>query len=175
MYELDNLTKEELKKEGMTLKRVIEEKKLIKTKLKLLHILKLDEDIIALNKEGLTLSSLGLEDVYLLEGMHLIAPIADKIIPFKANNLTLQTYLIYLSYLYDIDLFAIYKINPAYLWSILSELRISENIKRNIYSLLFASKGKYFSTYIEDLNHSEYRDYLKEDKKMLQRSVKTSF
>ena len=175
MYEPKNITKEELKKEGMTLKRVIEEKKLIKTKLKLFHILQLEEDIISLNNEGLTLSKLDLEDVYLLEGMHLIVPAADKIIPLKEDNLKLQTYLIYLSYLYNIDLFAIYKIDSEYLWEILSHLQISENIKRNIYSLLFMNRGEYFSTYIEDLNRSEYREELKKDIQILQRSVKNSF
>ena len=107
--------------------------------------------------------------------MHLIVPAADKIIPLKEDNLKLQTYLIYLSYLYNIDLFAIYKIDSEYLWEILSHLQISENIKRNIYSLLFMNRGEYFSTYIEDLNRSEYREELKKDIQILQRSVKNSF
>ena len=40
MYEPKNITKEELKKKKMTLKRVIEQKKLIKTKQKFCYLLR---------------------------------------------------------------------------------------------------------------------------------------
>ena len=58
--------------EGITLKKFIEEKRLLKTKVKLLHILLLDEDIKDLSRECLTLTNLNLEDLLLTEEMHLI-------------------------------------------------------------------------------------------------------
>ena len=137
-----------------------------------MHILCLDEDIITLNKEGLTLSSLDLEDIYLLDKAHLIVPVADKLIPFTENNLKLRTYLIYLSYLYNINFLDLYQIDLQYSLKLISSLQISENIKRNLYNLQETNKGKYFSTYIEELNNSEYRDSLRIDQKRLQRSVK---
>ena len=157
--------------EGVNLKRFIEEKSLLKTKIKLMHILLLDEDIISLNQKQFTLATLNLEDLIFTEEMHLIVPIKDKIIPFQENDLKLRSYLIYLSYLYHFDFLSIYENDKELLWKLISSLQISENIKTNIYKLLTINKGEYFSTYLEELNSSEYRSFLEEDKLILQRSV----
>lgn len=158
--------------EGITLKQFIEEKRLLKTKIKLLHILLLEQDIKELESKNLTLESLQLDDLYLTEGMHLIVPVEDKIIPFERNNLRLTTYLVYLSYLYEMDLLTIYEKDPEFLWEMLSKLQINENIKMNLYSLIKNNKGETFEKYLEELNSSLYRDSLREDKLLLQRSVK---
>ena len=158
--------------EGITLKQFIEEKRLLKTKIKLLHILLLEQDIKELEREYLTLETLQLDDLYLTEGMHLIVPVADKIIPFERNNLRLSTYLVYLSYLYEIDLLTIYEEDPEFLWKILSKLQISGSIKANLYNLMKNNEGECFEKHLEELNSSLYRDSLREDKLLLQRSVK---
>ena len=158
--------------EGITLKQFIEEKRLLKTKIKLLHILLLEQDIKELEREYLTLESLQLDDLYLTEGILLIVPVADKIIPFERNNLRLSTYLVYLSYLYEIDLLTIYEEDPEFLWKILSKLQISGSIKANLYNLMKNNEGECFEKHLEELNSSLYRDSLREDKLLLQRSVK---
>ncbi len=166
------LTKEQVKNEEKNLKQVIEEKTLLKTKVKLLHILYFDQDLITLENEGLTILDLNLEDLYLTEGMHLIVPVADKIIPIKENDLKLRSYLIYLSYLYNFDFLSLYFTDKALLWDLACKLQISTSIKENLYHLLKGEKRPYFSTYLEELNNAEYRDSLKEDTFLLQRSVK---
>ena len=159
--------------EGITLKRFIEEKRLLKAKVKLLHILLLDEDIKSLNHSHLTLVNFNLEDLVLTEEMHLIAPIKDKIISGETNELKLRSYLIYLSYLYNIDFLSIYEKDQALLWNLIQKLQISDNIKNNVYQLLTAKKGEFFSSYLEELNNPEYRSNLREDQIILQRSVKS--
>lgn len=171
MIPVQTITREKRIEEGITLKRFVEEKRLLKTQIKLLHILYLDEDIISLNREGLTLSTLDLEDIYLTEEMHVIVPVANKIIAMKENDLKLRTYLIYFSYLYNVNFLKIYENNPQLLWQLISKLQISERIKKNFYELLETNKGAYFSTYLEELNNAEYRSNLREDKLILQRSV----
>ena len=158
--------------EGINLKRFIAEKRLLKTKIKLLHILLLDEDIKDLSRERLTLSELNLEDLFLTEEMHLIAPVKDKIISEEINELKIRSYLIYLSYLYNIDFLKIYKQDKALLWELISKIQISDNIKNNFYQLLATKKGEFFSNYLEELNNPEYRSKLREDQLILQRSVK---
>ena len=80
---------------GITLKTFIDEQRILKTQVKLYHIMYLDEDIMTLQKERLTLSNLTLEDIYLLEQYHMIIPVAKNIIPYEENDLLLKTYLIY--------------------------------------------------------------------------------
>lgn len=162
---------DEKKAEGITLKRFIEERRLLKTKVKLLHILLLDDDILSLEKEGYTISSLTLDDLYLTEDAHFIAPIKNRIVTSKENNLKLKTYLIYLSYLYNLDFFKIYQEDAKTLWELISKLHISKNIKDNLYLLICNNEGEYFSRYLEELNNPEYRGALRDDKLILQRSV----
>ena len=157
LNELRNAIRKEKPEDAISLSRFIEEKRLLKTKVKLLHILLLDEDIKGLEKENLTLPDLTLEDIYLTTKMHIIAPIESKIIPITPNDLKRKTYLIYLSYLYNINLLDIYQNNPSLLWQILSRIDTSPNIKHNLYTLLTQNKGEYFSTYLEELNSPEYR------------------
>ena len=115
--------------EGINLKRFIAEKRLLKTKVKLLHILLLDEDIKDLNRERLTLSELNLEDLFLTKEMHLIVPVKDKIISGEIDKIKIRSYFIYLSYLYNIDFLSIYEQDKELLWDLISRLQISDNIK----------------------------------------------
>ena len=171
MNEKNVITSKE-KLEGITLKQFIEEKRLLKTKVKLLHILLLEQDIKELENKSLTLKSLGLNDLYLTRNAHLIVPVEDLIIPYEKNNLRLSTYLVYLSYLYEIDLLTIYEEDPEFLCKILSKLQISGSIKANLYNLMKNNEGECFEKHLEELNSSLYRDSLREDKLLLQRSVK---
>ena len=126
-----------------------------------------------LNCERLTLSELNLEDLFLTKEMHLIAPVKDKIISGEIDKLKIRSYLIYLSYLYNIDFLRIYKQDKALLWELISKIQISDNIKNNFYQLLATKKGEFFSNYLEELNNPEYRSKLREDQLILQRSVKS--
>ena len=159
--------------EEINLKRFIAEQRLLKTKIKLLHILLLDEDIKDLSRERLTLSELNLEDLFLTKEMHLIVPVKDKIISGEIDKIKIRSYLIYLSYLYNIDFLRIYKQDKALLWELISKIQISDNIKNNFYNLLTTKKGAFFSNYLEELNNPEYRSKLREDQLILQRSVKS--
>ena len=171
MNKKQNRVPNNLVKEGITLKRFIEEKRLLKTKVKLLHILLLDQDLKTLEEQHLTIKDFNLEDIYLLEEMHLIVPVASKIMPIEENNLKLRSYLIYLSYLYSIDFLSIYEQDKTFFFSLLSKLQITDHIKRNFNTLISENKGAYFSLYLEELNNPEYRNALREDKLILQRSV----
>lgn len=152
----------------ITLKEFIEEKRILKTKVKLMHIKLLDEEIKKLHQEGLTLSKLSLEDLILTPEYQLICTLKDKIIPSEHNDIKLRTYFIYLSYLYNIDLLTLYEQDLTKLGLILSKLKLDREIKKNLYCLMSGSEGLYFSDCLEELNNSNYR----EDKLILQRSVK---
>ncbi len=154
--------------DGITLKEFIEEKRILKTKVKLMHIKLLDEEIKKLHQEGLTLSKLSLEDLILTPEFQLICTLKDKIIPSEHNDIKLRTYFIYLSYLYNIDLLTLYEQDLTKLGLILSKLKLDREIKKNLYCLMSGSEGLYFSDCLEELNNSNYR----EDKLILQRSVK---
>ena len=73
---------------------------------------------------------------------------------------------------YEIDLLTIYEEDPEFLWKILSKLQISGSIKANLYNLMKNNEGECFEKHLEELNSSLYRDSLREDKLLLQRSVK---
>ena len=154
--------------DGITLKEFIEEKRILKTKVKLMHIKLLDEEIKKLHQEGLTLSKLSLEDLILTPEFQLICTLKDKIIPSEHNDIKLRTYFIYLSYLYNIDLLTLYEQDLTKLGLILSNLKLDREIKKNLYCLMSGSEGLYYSDCLEELNNSNYR----EDKLILQRSVK---
>ena len=157
---------------GITLKTFIDEQRILKTQVKLYHIMYLDEDIMTLQKERLTLSNLTLEDIYLLEQYHMIVPVAKNIIPYEENDLLLKTYLIYLSYLYMIDLYKIYEENKEVAQKIILNLHISKSIKDSFIKLLNKENAAFFSSYIGKLNTPEYRLNVKEDSLVLKRSVK---
>ena len=89
MNELRNVITKTKDVEGMNLKTCIEKERLIKTKIKLLHILLLDQDLETLEQKKLTVSNLDLEDLYVTEELHFIAPIEEKIIPYEQNNIKL--------------------------------------------------------------------------------------
>lgn len=156
-----------------SLKEVIEEQTILKTQLKLMHIFYLDQYLIRLNETGYSLSDISLEDIYLTQEHQLYYSHKDKIIKGElSNEIKLKSYLLYLSYLYNIDFLQIYKINSNYLFEIILSLNISENIKQNIYLLLNNIPSPYFSEDIEDLNNHEYRESLPIDKKRLIKELK---
>ena len=152
---------------GVTLKEFIEERRKAKTKLKLMQIELLDKDIKNLNQEGLTLNNLNLENIWLTESLQIVC--TAEIIPIKENHLKLTSYLIYLSYLYEIDLLSL---DQNELGIVLSKLKIPQEIKRDLYALISNKEGAYFSDWIEAMNNPLYRESTKEDKLILQRSVK---
>ena len=57
---------------GVTLKEFIKERRLLKTKFKLMQIELLDKDIKNLNQEGLTLNNLNLENIWLTNSMQIV-------------------------------------------------------------------------------------------------------
>ena len=152
---------------GVTLKEFIKERRLLKTKFKLMQIELLDKDIKNLNQEGLTLNNLNLENIWLTNSMQIVC--IAEIIPIEENHLKLTSYLIYLSYLYEIDLLSL---DQNELGIVLSKLKIPQEIKRNLYALISNKEGAYFSDWIEAMNNPLYRESTKEDKLILQRSVK---
>ena len=152
---------------GVTLKEFIKERRLLKTKFKLMQIELLDKDIKNLNQEGLTLNNLNLENIWLTNSMQIVC--TAEIIPIEENHLKLTSYLIYLSYLYEIDLLSL---DQNELGIVLSKLKMPKEIKRNLYTLMSNGEGAYFSDCIETMNSSLYRENTKEDKLILQRSVK---
>jgi len=147
-----------------SLKEIIKERKLLKTKLKLIQIYYIDKDLQTLDKYNLTLKDITLDDIYLTEPCLLYVPLKDKIIYKESNNhIKLKSYLIYLSYLYNFNFLDIYYKNPLQLYPIILNLNISKKIKLNLYNLLNNTKGEYFSECIEDLNNIEFRENLYKD------------
>lgn len=154
---------------GVTLKKFIEERRLLKTKFKLMQIGLLDKDIKNLNQEGLTLDHLNLENIWLTEGLQMVC--TAEVILNEDNHLKLTSYLIYLSYLYEIDLLSL---DQNELGIVLSNMKIPGEIKKNLYALMSNGEGTYFSDCIEAMNNPLYRENNKKDKLILQRSVKLS-
>lgn len=146
----------------ISLKQFIEERRLLKTKFKLMQIEVLDKNIKRLNENGYTLNNLNLETIWLTKSLQIICT-AD-IIPYEENHLKLTSYLIYLSYLYGIDLLSL---NQNELGVVLSKLKIPQVIKKNLYNLMMNNEGNYFSDCIETMNNSLYRENTKEDRRIL--------
>ncbi len=159
-------------KEDISLQTFIDEKHLLKTKVKLLHIMHLDHDLKLLEAHNQTLSSLSLNDLFLTPRTTLISPVKNKIIPLTKNNLKLSSYLIYLSYLYNFDFTRMYEQDAKYALSLIANLAISYHLKSNVLVLAKCDDTPYFSTYLEELNTSFYRENQRKDRLILQRSVK---
>lgn len=154
--------------DSVSLDQIIKERRLLKTKVKLIHISLFDHDLQTLNKEGLGIETLRLNDFRLTTENNLIVPIYSKIIPQSSNKI-LESYLIYLSYLYYIDLLTMYKTNYKLFYKIFLSINLPPKIKMDLFELIKYQDGNYFSSNIELLNNAEIRENIDEDKKRLRR------
>lgn len=151
------------------LDKVIKERKLLKTKVKLIHIALFDKDLKNLNNEEFDIEGLCLEDFRLTSESNLIVPIYNKIISSKERSSILKSYLIYLSYLYNIDLVSLFKNDYHLFYEIIISLELPVEIKMNLFELIKYHTGDYFSDNIEILNSAEYREKIYQDEKRIRR------
>ncbi len=156
-----------------SLNEIIRKRKILKIKLKLMQIYDLDQDLKALDENGLSLNEISLDNLYLTDQNILYVPLEEQIIIRQDQYyLKLRSYLIYLSYLYNFNFLAIAEKDPHDLMRIISSLNMDEEIKQNLFHLLNKKPGDYFINYIEKLNHSEFREQLQADSIKLMRRFK---
>lgn len=161
-----NIVSNVVPNDSVSLKKVIEEKRLLKTKVKLLQIKLLDQDLESLETRHLSLAPFDLEHLFLTPKHHLIC---ESLIIEKTSDLKLKSYLIYLSYLYSFDFLRLYEEDENELWQVIEGLNISQNIKDSLYSLLMNQESPYFSEFAEELNNPEFREMQRLDKLILHR------
>lgn len=147
--------------------KVIKERKLLKTKVKLIHIALFDKDLRNINNEGFDIEGLCLEDFKLTSESNLVVPIYNKIVLSKEKNSLLDSYLIYLSYLYNIDLVSLYKSDYHMFYKIIINIELPVEIKINLFELIKYHTGEYFSNNVESLNSAEYREKIHQDEKKI--------
>jgi len=83
------------------------------------------------------ISEIILTDFYLSSEQNLVVPIQERIAKRKNNYRDLaSSYLVYLSYLYNIDLFNLYENDPIVFYEIILSLNLSNDIKRSLFILL---------------------------------------
>lgn len=150
-----------------SLDRIIETQKLLKIKIKLIHISLFDHDLKSLNKANYDLKSLYLYDFRLTKESNLVVPIYSRIIPSPESKNILESYLIYLSYLYNLNLVEIYSKNYHLFHNIIINLDLPVEIKINLFELIKYHKGKYFSDHLKRLNTDEYREKIYQDSKRI--------
>lgn len=156
-------------KNTTSLDKIIAERRLLKTKVKLLHIALFDNDLRTLNEKGLFVKDLSLADFRLTDTRELVVPIYDKIITDIESKNILESYLIYLSYLYNIDLLTIFKNDYHLFYEIIISIDLPPQIKMNIFELIKYNTGAYFSDNIELLNSAEIREKITQDERRLRR------
>lgn len=161
-----NIVSNVVPNDSVSLKKVIEEKRLLKTKVKLLQIKLLDQDLESLETRHLSLAPFDLEHLFLTPKYHLIC---ESLIIEETSDLKLRSYLIYLSYLYSFDFLRLYEEDENELWQVIEGLNISQNIKDSLYSLLMNQESSYFSEFAEELNNPEFREMQRLDKLILHR------
>lgn len=152
-------------------KEVIEKRRLLKTKLKLLQIRAFDHDIKKLLDEGLTIYSLGLEDCKLTSTYLLDVPVFHKIIRAE-NDLKVRSYFIYLSYLYNFDFMNLYERKSSNFYKLVTNLGLPPDMRKNLMNLLCGDEGNFFSSYLDELASPEFRNRLYEMSKTLHMRVK---
>lgn len=135
--------------------------------MKLLHISLFDNDLKTLKAKKLSIKDLSLDDFYLTSTLNLISPIEDKIIPMESNKNIIDSYLIYLSYLYNIDLVNIYYYNYKLFYEIFINLNLPSSIKMSLFDLRKYNEAPYFSDNTYMLDNPFYRETIKEDEKKL--------
>lgn len=160
-------------KNAIGFSEIIAERKLIKTQIKLLHIAAFDRDLKKIRSARQGISEIKLTDFYLSSEQNLVVPIQERITKRKNNYRDLaSSYLVYLSYLYNIDLFNLYENDPIVFYEIILSLNLSNDIKRSLFILLQNREDTYFTAYLDGLNTPEYREQLEDDKKRLSRELK---
>lgn len=170
--ELKVITKSSLENDT-SLEEIIKERRLLKTKIKLLHIISFDKNLKSLNSEGLDIRDLRIADFRLTPTYGLYAPIYNKISDLTcASDSKLRSYLIYLSYLYNIDLLTLYQENFPLFYEIKISIELPVDIKMNIFSLKKYNDGFYFSDVSEELNSAEYREQQLVDDKKIRELIK---
>lgn len=138
-------------------KEIIEQRRLIKTRLKLLQIAMFDQDIKKLLERGLTIYRLGLEDCKLTHAYYLDVPVFHKIIQAE-NDLKVRSYFIYLSYLYNFDFISLYEKRSSNFYKLITNLALPYDMKKNLMNLLGGDEGNFFSSYLDELNSPESRN-----------------
>lgn len=152
---------------------IIAERKLIKTQIKLLHIAAFDRDLKRIRSARQGIDEIKLTDFYLSSEQNLVVPIKKRITRRKNNCHTLAaSYLVYLSYLYNIDFLKLYRNDPLVFYQTILSLNLSDDLKQSLFILLQNREETYFSTYLDSLNTPEYREQLEDDKKRLIRELK---
>ena len=170
--ELKVITKSSLENDT-SLEEIIKERRLLKTKIKLLHIISFDKDLKSLNSEGLDIRDLRIADLRLTPTYGLYAPIYNKISDLTdTSDSKLRSYLIYLSYLYNIDLLTLYQENFPLFYEIIISIELPVDIKMNIFSLRKYNDGFYFSDVSSELNSAEYREQQLVDGKKIRELIK---
>lgn len=170
--ELKVITKSNLENDT-SLEEIIKERRLLKTKIKLLHIISFDKDLKSLNSGGLDIRDLRIADLRLTPTYGLYAPIYSKISDLTdTSDSKLRSYLIYLSYLYNIDLLKLYQENFPLFYEIIISIELPVNIKMNIFSLKKYNDGFYFSDISSELNSAEYREQQLVDDKKIRELIK---
>ena len=170
--ELKVITKSNLENDT-SLEEIIKERRLLKTKIKLLHIISFDKDLKSLNSGGLDIRDLRIADLRLTPTYGLYAPIYSKISDLTdTSDSKLRSYLIYLSYLYNIDLLTLYQENFPLFYEIIISIELPVDIKMNIFALRKYNDGFYFSDISSELNSAEYREQQLVDDKKIRELIK---
>ena len=170
--ELKVITKSNLENDT-SLEEIIKERRLLKTKIKLLHIISFDKDLKSLNSGGLDIRDLRIADLRLTPTYGLYAPIYSKISDLTdTSDSKLRSYLIYLSYLYNIDLLTLYQENFPLFYEIIISIELPVDIKMNIFALRKYNDGFYFSDASSELNSAEYREQQLVDDKKIRELIK---
>lgn len=162
-----NVITKEFPTNATNLERIIAEKRLLKTQIKLIHIALFDKDLKKLNEEGYDIEGLSLKDFKLTSDSNLVVPVYNRIMPSIKSNNILESYLIYLSYLYNVDLITLYRTNYHLFYEIILSIELPVAIKMNIFELIKYHTGEYFSANIESLNNAEYREKISSDERRL--------
>ena len=170
--ELKVITKSNLENDT-SLEEIIKERRLLKTKIKLLHIISFDKDLKSLNSGGLDIRDLRIADLRLTPTYGLYAPIYSKISDLTdTSDSKLRSYLIYLSYLYNIDLLTLYQENFPLFYEIIISIELPVDIKMYIFSLRKYNDGFYFSDISSELNSAEYREQQLKDEQNIRELIK---
>ena len=157
----------------MNLEQIIDRNILIKPKVKLLQIELIDNELQQIHQKGLTFSDFNLQSINFSLEKHLLLPLDVNIKRRTlADSSILDSYLIYLSYIYNYNFWALYRTNFKLFYKTILKLNIPKEIKDNLYTLLKTFEVPYFSQYLETFNNAEFREELRLIRRKLPTNVK---